>query len=42
MLETFRSLHGLSPDEITPDEYARAEQLVAEKFSTDEWLYRVP
>jgi lipoate-protein ligase A len=42
MVETFRSLHGLHDDEITPEEYARAEQLVAEKFSTDEWLYRVP
>ncbi|MGN6273810.1 MAG: lipoate--protein ligase family protein [Protaetiibacter sp.] len=42
MIETFRSLHGLTDGEITPAEYARAEQLVAEKFSTDEWLYRVP
>jgi lipoate-protein ligase A len=42
MIETFRSLHGLHEGEITPEEYARAEQLVAEKFSTDEWLYRVP
>lgn len=42
MIETFRSLHGLTDGEITPAEYARAEQLVAEKFGTDEWLYRVP
>jgi lipoate-protein ligase A len=42
MIETFRSLHGLTPGDITPEEYARAEQLVAEKFGTDEWLYRVP
>lgn len=42
MVETFRSLHGLSDGEITPEEYARAEQLVAEKFATHEWLYRVP
>jgi lipoate-protein ligase A len=42
MLDTFRSLHGLTPDEITAEEYARAEQLVADKFSTDDWLYRVP
>lgn len=42
MVETFRSLHGLRDGEITPAEYARAEQLVAEKFATDEWLYRVP
>lgn len=42
MTETFRELHGLSRGEITAAEFARAEQLVAEKFSTDEWLYRVP
>ena len=42
MIGTFRSLHGLHDDELTPEEYARAEQLVAEKFGTDEWLYRVP
>jgi lipoate-protein ligase A len=42
MIETFRTLHGLHDDEITPDEYAKAEQLVAEKFGTEEWLYRVP
>ncbi len=42
MVSTFRSLHGLHDGEITPEEYARAEQLVAEKFGTDEWLYRVP
>jgi lipoate-protein ligase A len=42
MIATFRSLHGLHDGDITPAEYARAEQLVAEKFGTDEWLYRVP
>jgi lipoate-protein ligase A len=42
MIETFRSLHGLHNDEITPTEYAAAEQLVVEKFGTEEWLYRVP
>ena len=42
MIGTFRSLHGLQDDDITPEEYARAEQLVVEKFGTDEWLYRVP
>lgn len=42
MIGTFGELHGLTPGEITPEEYARAEQLVAEKFGTDEWLYRVP
>jgi lipoate---protein ligase len=42
MIETFREQHGLTDGEITPEEYAAAEQLVAEKFGTDEWLYRVP
>lgn len=42
IVQTFRSLHGLTDGELTPAEYARAEQLVAEKFGTDEWLYRVP
>ena len=42
MIETFRTQHGLTDGEITPDEYAAAEKLVAEKFGTDEWLYRVP
>jgi len=42
MVETFRARHGLVDGEITPEEYARAEQLVAEKFGTDEWLHRVP
>lgn len=42
MVETFRERHGLTPDEITPEEFARAEQLVAEKFGTDAWLHRVP
>jgi lipoate-protein ligase A len=42
MIETFRAQHGLTDGEITPEEYAAAEKLVAEKFGTDEWLYRVP
>lgn len=42
MVETFRAQHGLTEGEITPEEYAAAEKLVAEKFGTDEWLYRVP
>ncbi len=42
MVGTFRGLYGLTPSEITPDELARAEQLVVEKFGTDEWLQRVP
>jgi lipoate-protein ligase A len=42
MIETFRTQHGLTEGEITAEEYAAAEKLVAEKFGTDEWLYRVP
>ncbi|MBF0672176.1 MAG: lipoate--protein ligase family protein [Salinibacterium sp.] len=42
MIGTFRSLYGLTPGELTSDELARAEQLVEEKFATDEWLQRVP
>jgi lipoate-protein ligase A len=42
MVETFREQHGLTEGDITPEEYAAAEKLVAEKFGTDEWLYRVP
>ncbi|MBC7591331.1 MAG: lipoate--protein ligase family protein [Salinibacterium sp.] len=42
MMSTFTGLYGATPDEITPDEFAKAEQLVAEKFGTEEWLRRVP
>ena len=42
MIATFRGLNGLTDGEITSEELARAEQLVADKFSTDDWLYRVP
>jgi lipoate-protein ligase A len=40
--ETFANLYGATPGDITDAEYAAAEQLVAEKFSTPEWLNRVP
>ena len=42
MIGTFTGLYGLSSSEITPAETARAEQLVAEKFGTEDWLHRVP
>ena len=42
MEQTFEKLYGLTESEITPDELAKAEQLVAEKFGTSEWLQRVP
>jgi lipoate---protein ligase len=40
--ETFTSLYGAVPGDITAEEYARAEELVRTKFSTPEWLARVP
>lgn len=42
MLGTFQSLYGGTPSEITGDERTKAEALVAEKFATHEWIYRVP
>ncbi len=42
MEQTFTGLYGATPGAITADELAKAERLVAEKFSTSEWLNRVP
>ncbi|MBX0301703.1 lipoate--protein ligase family protein [Cryobacterium sp. 1639] len=42
MKQTFTSLYGAVPDEITDEEYAKAADLVQSKFSTDEWIGRVP
>jgi lipoate-protein ligase A len=42
MIATFRGLYGLTESEVTPDELAKAEALVTEKFGTEEWLHRVP
>jgi lipoate-protein ligase A len=42
LIGTFTKLYGSTPGEITPDERAKAEKLVSEKFGTEEWLYRVP
>jgi len=42
MKATFTGLYGATTDEITPEEFAKAEQLVAEKFGTEQWLQRVP
>ncbi|MCC7128091.1 MAG: lipoate--protein ligase family protein, partial [Microbacteriaceae bacterium] len=39
---TFRKLYGLTEGEITEAELQRAQELVESKFSTREWLYRVP
>ena len=41
-----RNLQGIEVEvvegDLTDAEYAAAEKLVAEKFETEEWLYRVP
>ena len=42
MVSTFTGLYGAAVGDITPDELAKAEQLVTEKFGTEEWLRRVP
>ena len=42
MTATFTGLYGATHDEITPVEMAKAQQLVDEKFGTEEWLRRVP
>jgi len=42
MESTFTGLYGATPSEITPEELAKAEALVAEKFGTEDWLQRVP
>ncbi|WP_167044102.1 biotin/lipoate A/B protein ligase family protein [Salinibacterium sp. ZJ454] len=42
LIETFRDLHGLTESAITADELQRAEDLVVDKFGTEEWLHRVP
>ncbi|MFC6356507.1 lipoate--protein ligase family protein [Luethyella okanaganae] len=42
MKQTFVSLYGATPGDITDAEYAAAQRLVDTKFSTEEWLQRVP
>ncbi len=42
LVATFRAQNGLAESAITEAELERANRLVAEKFSTHEWLYRVP
>ncbi|MCQ4159032.1 lipoate--protein ligase family protein [Roseomonas sp. GC11] len=42
MRETFVSLHGGSAGAITPEEYAAAEKIAAEKFMSPEWLRHIP
>jgi len=42
MENTFTGLYGSTSSDITPQEIAKAEALVAEKFGTEDWLQRVP
>jgi lipoate-protein ligase A len=42
MKATFTGLYGAVVGDITADEYEKAEVLVRDKFSTPEWLARVP
>jgi len=42
MKQTFTGLYGATTGDITAEEYAKAAELVASKFSTDAWLARVP
>lgn len=42
LIGTFREKYGLTPDGITDDEMAEAEQLVSTRFGTHKWLYFLP
>ncbi|THG29383.1 lipoate--protein ligase family protein [Naasia lichenicola] len=42
MTSTFTALYGATPGTVTPAERERSEALVASKFSSPEWLARVP
>ncbi|MGO4102779.1 biotin/lipoate A/B protein ligase family protein [Leifsonia sp. YAF41] len=42
MKQTFTTMYAATPGDITPEEYAKAESLVEEKFATEAWLTRVP
>lgn len=42
MVRVFRQRHGGSDGSVTDAEWARAEQLVTEKFTSDSWTRRVP
>jgi lipoate-protein ligase A len=42
IVETFRGKYGLTPDSLTADELAEAEELVRTRFGTDKWLYFLP
>ncbi|MDT0449063.1 lipoate--protein ligase family protein [Streptomyces hesseae] len=42
MVASFRGRYGLVDGAVTPEEMARAEELAATKFSSEEWTARVP
>lgn len=42
MKKTFTDLNGAVVGDITEDEYRAAEELVATKYGTKEWLYKLP
>ncbi|WIB64229.1 biotin/lipoate A/B protein ligase family protein [Curtobacterium sp. MCBD17_040] len=42
LIATFTRLYGAHEGHVTPEERARAQELVATKFATREWLERVP
>lgn len=42
MIDTFRDRHGATESKLSENELTRAQQLVEQKFGTEEWLYRVP
>ncbi|MEU5426487.1 biotin/lipoate A/B protein ligase family protein [Streptomyces olivoreticuli] len=42
MVASFRGRYGLTEGSVTPEELARAEELAATKFSSQEWTARVP
>lgn len=42
LVDTFDRRYGLTSGGLTPEESAKAEALVHEKFSTDDWLYLLP
>jgi lipoate-protein ligase A len=42
MLATFKTLYGLTPGALTPQELALSETMAREKFATQEWLELVP
>jgi len=42
LTQTFAAEHALEPDAVQPDELEEAQALVASRYSTREWLFRLP